>query len=35
MDTPILEVANVTKRYGKKKALDGLSFSLEQGKIMG
>lgn len=35
MDTPILEVANVTKRYGKKKALDGLSFSLSQGKIMG
>lgn len=35
MDTPILEVANVTKCYGKKKALDGLSFSLGQGKIMG
>ncbi|HWO77023.1 MAG TPA: ABC transporter ATP-binding protein [Bacillus sp. (in: firmicutes)] len=30
-----IEVKNVTKSYGKKKALDQVSFVLEQGKIYG
>ncbi len=31
----VLEVQGVTKRYGSKKALDGIDLSLSQGKIVG
>ena len=33
--TPLLEFCNVSKRYGSKKVLDGLSFTLGQGGIIG
>lgn len=31
----VLEVANLTKKYGKFTAVDSISFSLEKGKILG
>lgn len=31
----LLEVQELTKKYGKKTAIDDLSFSLDQGKILG
>ncbi|MDE5415705.1 ABC transporter ATP-binding protein [Alkalihalobacterium chitinilyticum] len=35
MSTPILSVENVTKRYGTKKALDNITFSVNQPGIIG
>lgn len=32
---PVIEVANLTKRFGKTLAVDDLSFSIEQGTITG
>lgn len=32
---PVLEVINLTKQYGHFTAVDGISFSLEKGKILG
>ncbi|HLG69121.1 MAG TPA: ABC transporter ATP-binding protein [Chloroflexota bacterium] len=32
---PILEVENLTKRYGAFCAVDGISFQLERGKVLG
>ncbi|MEO2167446.1 MAG: ATP-binding cassette domain-containing protein, partial [bacterium] len=32
---PILEVHSLEHAYGKKKALDGLSFSVRRGEIFG
>ena len=31
----VIEVKNLTKRYGKHTAVDGLSFSIDKGKIYG
>lgn len=31
----IIEIKNLTKSYNKKKAVDNLSFSVEEGKILG
>ena len=31
----MIEVSNLTKYYGKKKALDNVSFSVEKGEIVG
>lgn len=31
----MLEVKNVTKEFGNKKAVDDLNFKLEDGKILG
>ncbi len=31
----MIEVRNLTKNYGKNRALDGVSFSLQGGKILG
>ena len=31
----MIEVKNLTKRYGKHTAVDGLSFSIDKGKIYG
>lgn len=31
----LLEVQNLTKKYGSKIAVDDVSFTLEQGKILG
>jgi len=33
--TPILEVKNLQKSYGDKKAVDGISFSVNKGEIFG
>lgn len=30
-----MEVKNLTKKYGRKKALDNVSFNIEKGKIIG
>jgi ABC-2 type transport system ATP-binding protein len=35
MPTPILEVADVRKRYGKTVALDGVSFGVNEGEMFG
>ncbi len=35
MARPLLEVRNVTKKFGTFVALDGISFSLDEGKILG
>ena len=35
MPTPILEVADVRKRYGKTVALDGVSFAVDEGEMFG
>jgi ABC-2 type transport system ATP-binding protein len=32
---PVVTVAGLTKRYGQLSAIDGLSFSLEQGTVIG
>jgi ABC-2 type transport system ATP-binding protein len=32
---PVIEVDQLTKRYGDKLAVDGLSFSVERGEIFG
>lgn len=34
-DSPIIEVENLTKRYGQHVALDGVSFSVDGGEIVG
>lgn len=31
----MIEVKNLTKRYGKHTAVDGLRFSIDKGKIYG
>jgi ABC-2 type transport system ATP-binding protein len=33
--TPAIEVRSVTKRYGRTRAIDGLSFEVEPGRITG
>ncbi|HUR54368.1 MAG TPA: ABC transporter ATP-binding protein, partial [Gemmataceae bacterium] len=35
MPTPILEVADVRKRYGNTVALDGVSFAVDEGEMFG
>lgn len=35
MSSPLLEVSNLTKYYGQYKAVDGISFTLEKGQILG
>ena len=35
MSDAILKISNLTKTYGAKKALDGVSFEVERGKIYG
>jgi ABC-2 type transport system ATP-binding protein len=35
MPAAILEVKNLTKAYGKKKAVDGISFSVKTGEVFG
>ncbi|MCH2385440.1 MAG: ABC transporter ATP-binding protein [Pedosphaera sp.] len=34
-DTPMIEVQNLTKRYGQHVALDGVSFSVGRGEVVG
>ncbi|KAB1188945.1 MULTISPECIES: ABC transporter ATP-binding protein [Haloferax] len=34
-DPPVIEVSNLTKRYGEVAAVDDVSFSVEQGTILG
>lgn len=34
-DFPLIEVKNLTKKYGDHKAVDSLSFTVEQGEILG
>ena len=31
----VIEVKNVTKKYGKALAVDNISFSIEEGEIVG
>ena len=31
----MLEVTNLSKRYGQKQAIDGISFSIRQGEAVG
>lgn len=33
--SPILEIQNLDKSYGRKKVLDGLDFTIESGRIIG
>lgn len=33
--TPVIEVDNISKNYGKVKALDGVSFTVEEGELFG
>ena len=35
MSEPILEVKNLVKDFGRFRALDGISFSVPRGKIIG
>jgi ABC-2 type transport system ATP-binding protein len=35
MSTPLLDVSNVSFRYGERRALDGVSFSVDEGEIFG
>ena len=35
MDTPMIEVQNLAKRYGQHVALDGVSFSVGRGEVVG
>ena len=35
MSEPVIEVVDVQKHYGKVKAVDGLSFSIEPGEFIG
>ncbi|WP_438444528.1 ABC transporter ATP-binding protein [Gorillibacterium sp. sgz5001074] len=35
METPIIKLTQVTKRYGAKKALDGLELAIPPGRITG
>lgn len=35
MSDMIVEVRNLTKKYGKKKAVDGISFTVKKGEIFG
>lgn len=35
MTDTIVEVKNLTKKYGKKKAVDGISFTVKKGEIFG
>lgn len=34
-DSPILEIQNLTKNYGPHRAIDGLSFSIKKGEVVG
>ena len=34
MDNPIIEIQNLTKRFGRMTAVDNVSFSLEKGKLV-
>ena len=31
----MIEVSNLTKRYGRQTAVDGISFRVEKGEILG
>lgn len=35
MDKPVLEVKNLTKKFGRFTAVDDISFSMEKGEILG
>jgi ABC-2 type transport system ATP-binding protein len=35
MDTPILEVKNLTKKFGNFLAVDNISFNIKEGEIVG
>ncbi len=35
MSTPLVEVKNITRRFGAVQALKGVSFSLERGQVVG
>jgi ABC-2 type transport system ATP-binding protein len=35
MDTAVIEVQNLTKRYGDVEALRGVSFSVSEGEVFG
>jgi ABC-2 type transport system ATP-binding protein len=35
MDTAVIEVQNLTKRYGDVEALRGVSFSVNEGEVFG
>lgn len=35
METPVLSIENVSKFFGKRKVLDNVSVSVEQGEIFG
>lgn len=35
MNVPVLEVKNLTKKFGKFTAVDNISFSMEEGEIVG
>lgn len=32
---PVIEIKNLTKHFGKVKAVDGISFAVEKGEIFG
>lgn len=34
MDNPIIEIQNITKRFGRMTAVDNVSFSLQEGKLV-
>ncbi|HXI70869.1 MAG TPA: hypothetical protein VNN22_10995 [Verrucomicrobiae bacterium] len=34
-DPPIIEISNLTRRYGKTDAVDGLSLKVQAGKCYG
>ena len=35
MNEPIIQVNNLTKSFGAKKAVDGLSFEVHRGEVFG
>ena len=35
MDTPVIEVSNLSKRYGDRAAVQGISFAVNKGEIFG
>ena len=35
MSSPVVEVRNLNKRFGEFTAVDGISFDIERGEILG